>query len=266
MEQPHATICDAMMTMLLGEKFDLKYWPYAFYHYICLYNIIPHGSSILTPFEQVTGKRPNLSSLKTFGCWCYVRLPGCRPAKLETHSQKGIFWGYTATMKNIYYLDLDSNRIKTALHARFNKGMNDLHDPTPNSRQMRLAMGRKLPEDTIFTPAPVSLALDIVSSPFLDPINLTIPIKCSTKTMGFIIESCSIRGRGYLVGLQTNSTASGIRGRNKKLVGSYIIQVNDTTVYSKDDILEAIGICSELAVYDKSPQITLTFAMVKSSP
>ena len=93
LERPHATIGDAMRTMLLGAKLDLKYWPYAFYHYICLYNIIPHGSSILTPFEQVTGKRPNLSSLKTFGCRCYVRLPGRRPAKLDTHSRKGIFLG-----------------------------------------------------------------------------------------------------------------------------------------------------------------------------
>ena len=95
--------------------------------------MIPHGSSMLTQFEQVTAKRPNLSSLKTFGCRCYVRLPGRRPAKLDTHSQKGIFLGYTATMKNIYYLDLESNSIKTALNARFDEGMNDLDDPTPNS-------------------------------------------------------------------------------------------------------------------------------------
>ena len=169
-------------------------------------------------------------------------------------------------MKNIFYLDLESNRIKTALHARFDEGMNDLDTPTPNFRQLRLAMGQKLPEDTIFTPAPVSLALDIVSSPFLDPVTITIPVKCSTETMRFIVESCSIRGRGYLAGLHPNSTASDIRGRNKKLVGSYVIQVNDTPVYSKDDILEAIGICSELAIYDKSPTITLTFATVKSSP
>ena len=48
-------------------------------------------------------------------------------------------------------------------------------------------------------------------------------------------------------------------------MGSYIIQVNDTPVYSKEDILEALGIGSELAIYKKSPQITLTFSTVKSS-
>ena len=52
--------------------------------------------------------------------------------------------GYMATMKNIYYLDMESNHMKTALHARFDEGMNDLDDPTPNSRQLRLAMGKKI--------------------------------------------------------------------------------------------------------------------------
>ena len=141
MERPHATIGNAMQTMLLGANLELKYWPYAFYHYIRLYNMIPHGSSTLTPFEQITAKRPDLSSLKTFGCCCYVRLPGRRPAKLDIHTRKGIFLGYAATMKNIYNLDLESNHIKTALHARFDEGMNDLDNPTPNSQQLRLAMG-----------------------------------------------------------------------------------------------------------------------------
>ena len=48
-------------------------------------------------------------------------------------------------------------------------------------------------------------------------------------------------------------------------MGSYIIQVNDTHVYSKDDIEESLGIFSKLSIYDKSPQATLTFATVKSS-
>ena len=48
-------------------------------------------------------------------------------------------------------------------------------------------------------------------------------------------------------------------------MGLYIIQVNDMPVYSKDDILEALVIGSQLAIYEKSPHITLTFATVKSS-
>ena len=59
-ERPHKTIDNAMRAILLGPKLELKYWPYAFYHYIRLYNMIPHGFSMITPFEQVTSKRPNL--------------------------------------------------------------------------------------------------------------------------------------------------------------------------------------------------------------
>ena len=96
--------------------------------------MITHGSSTINTFEQVTSKIPKLSSLNKFGCRCYVILTGRRSDKLDNHSRKGIFLGYTATMRNIYYLDLESNRIKKALHARFDEGMNDLDEPTPNSR------------------------------------------------------------------------------------------------------------------------------------
>ena len=43
---------------------------------------------------------------------------------------------------------------KTALHAKFDEGMNNLDKMTPNSRQLRLELGRHLPVDEFDSPDP----------------------------------------------------------------------------------------------------------------
>ncbi len=46
-ERPHQTIGDALRTMLSGANLQPNFWLYAFYHYICLYNFVPHGINLL---------------------------------------------------------------------------------------------------------------------------------------------------------------------------------------------------------------------------
>ena len=75
-ERTHQTIGNSMRAILENASLPLKYWANEFYHFIQLYNFIPHGNNTVKPFEHVTKKRPNLSQLRTFGCRCYVRLPG----------------------------------------------------------------------------------------------------------------------------------------------------------------------------------------------
>ena len=48
-------------------------------------------------------------------------------------------------------------------------------------------------------------------------------------------------------------------------MGDYVIQVNDTPVFSKDDIELALGLIVEAAVYDKHLKVVLTFAPEKHS-
>lgn len=50
-----------------------------------------------------------------------ARLPGKRTAKLDSHAAVGIFLGYTATEKNIYYQDVNTLHIKTATHITFDE-------------------------------------------------------------------------------------------------------------------------------------------------
>jgi hypothetical protein len=62
-ERPHRTIADAIRTMLAGAALPPKFWPYAFHHFLRLYNITVHGDKQASPFELCSGCKPDFSSL-----------------------------------------------------------------------------------------------------------------------------------------------------------------------------------------------------------
>ena len=130
----------------------------------------------------------------------------------------------------------DTDRVKTDLHAKFDEGMNDLDTPTPNSRQLRIALGRKLPEDVTGSLAPTNLDLEVHSSPFLSFIDIELPVKCSSYYLGLIISECEKRGMGCISNVIPGTTSAGMKGWQKKHIGDFIIQINDTPVFSKEDI------------------------------
>ena len=51
-ERPHQTIGDALRAMLSGANLQPSFWPYAFYHYVQLYNFVPHGTRPSSPYEM----------------------------------------------------------------------------------------------------------------------------------------------------------------------------------------------------------------------
>ena len=53
-ERPHRTIGDALRAMLHGAGLDAKFWPYAFHHFLRIYNCDVHGDRTMSPFEMCT--------------------------------------------------------------------------------------------------------------------------------------------------------------------------------------------------------------------
>jgi hypothetical protein len=84
-ERPHSTIGDAIRSILYSSGLEQKYWNFAFYHYLRLYNLVPHGNRSASPFELVKGRKPDISRLRVFGCDVFIRPPGRRPSKLEIY-------------------------------------------------------------------------------------------------------------------------------------------------------------------------------------
>ena len=76
-ECPHQPISKAICTMLAGAALPALFWPYAFHHFIRLYNITVHGNRDKSSFEICVGEQPDLTLLRTFGCRVYA-IPGKR--------------------------------------------------------------------------------------------------------------------------------------------------------------------------------------------
>jgi hypothetical protein len=131
-ERPHQTIGDALRAMLSGANLQPNFWPYAFYHYLRLYNFVPHGDRPSSPYEMCGAPLPNLAKLRTFGCRIHVQPTTARYGRVVPNSRLGVFLGYSRSLKIMYYFDLGSSTVKTATHARFDEGMNDLDEPPPN--------------------------------------------------------------------------------------------------------------------------------------
>jgi len=117
-----------------------KLWPYAFHHYIRLYNLVPHAHRDKSCFEICTGQVPDLRYLRTFGCRI-TALPARtrRPSSLDHDARSGIFLGFTKTFKHIFYYDTDTHQVKEAHHVSFDEGFAGSQDAAvpPNVQLLR---------------------------------------------------------------------------------------------------------------------------------
>ena len=123
-ERPHRILADMVRAGLENAGLHVKYWSDALLHAVYIKNRLPHTAfdHQQTPYERLTGFKPDLSKLKVFGCPIVTRKPGKRSPKISKHSYTGLFLRYAKTMKNIVYLDTKTKRIKTTTtYAKFDE-------------------------------------------------------------------------------------------------------------------------------------------------
>jgi hypothetical protein len=82
-------------------------WEEASSTVVYVQNRIPHkilGNK--TPKEVFTGKKPEISHLRIFGCLVFIHVPKEKRTKLEPSRKKGTFVGYNENSKayKIYIL------------------------------------------------------------------------------------------------------------------------------------------------------------------
>jgi hypothetical protein len=54
-ERPHSSIGNAVRAMIYSAQFPHKYWEYAFYMYLRIHSVMPHGSNTISHFQLVMG-------------------------------------------------------------------------------------------------------------------------------------------------------------------------------------------------------------------
>jgi hypothetical protein len=123
--------------------------------------------------------------------------------------------GYSRTLSVLYYFDVESALVKTATHARFDEGLNDLKDVPPHVDALRrLSPDGSAPDVEHPLLSPINLS--ITDNPFHRLDSVTQTIRCLHPTLGFDITACHIRNRGYLSPVVSGSSASHIRNIRRK--------------------------------------------------
>lgn len=92
-ERCNRTLCEKARSMLHSAGLPGSFWDEAVVYASTLRNLSPaHGIS-KTPWEMLTGQKPNLSFLRVFGSLAFVHVPDVNRNKLDPKCVKGVVLG-----------------------------------------------------------------------------------------------------------------------------------------------------------------------------
>ena len=143
-EPPYRTLTNMVQAGLENAGLPPKFWSDALLHAVYLKNRMPHATfhHNMTPYERLTGTPADLSKLHIFGSRVVCHKPRKCTPKLSKHSYSGMFLRYAKTLKNIVYLDVKTNQIKTSTFARFDEAHFSYEHKPPGARIL-IKMGMK---------------------------------------------------------------------------------------------------------------------------
>jgi len=99
-ERKNKTIMEAVKTMIHDQDLPMCLWEEATMTTVYLQNPLSHSAlGFKTPEEMFTGKKPEVSHLKIFGCLVFRHIPKEKRNKLEPSGKRGIFVGYCEVSK-----------------------------------------------------------------------------------------------------------------------------------------------------------------------
>jgi hypothetical protein len=91
---------EAVKTMIQDQDLPMHLWVEAARTIVYVQNILSHSAlGFKTPEEIFTGKKPEVSHLKIFGCPVIVHIPKEKRTKLDSSGKKRIFVGFCEVSK-----------------------------------------------------------------------------------------------------------------------------------------------------------------------
>ena len=91
-ERTWRSLFEMARCLLLQSGLPKSLWTYAVMAAAYIQNRCFHKNIGCTPFEKITGKKPNIANMEAFGSPCYALVQN--PKKLDNRSEKGIFIGF----------------------------------------------------------------------------------------------------------------------------------------------------------------------------
>jgi hypothetical protein len=120
-ENLNNTFGQIIWCILYSADLGPEYWSWALQHAVYIKNRIPHQRIKTSPYHKFIDNVLDLGNLRIFGTKIYTRKPGQRCIEFDKNTAKGLFLGYTATDKNIIYINKTSQKIKIATHVIFDE-------------------------------------------------------------------------------------------------------------------------------------------------
>jgi histone deacetylase 1/2 len=134
-ERKHRHIAELGLTLLAQANMPLSFWWEAFSTAVYLINRLPSTiNQIECPYTVLYKKEPDYSALKPFGCACYPCLRPFNKHKLQFHTTRCVFIGYSNSHKG--YKCLNSHgKTFISRHVVFNENHFPFHDGFLNTRK-----------------------------------------------------------------------------------------------------------------------------------
>jgi transposase InsO family protein len=120
-ERLNRTLKEKVRCMLIDSHLHVEWWGFCIEYAALLRNCLPVSGKTATPLELFSGKMPDLSLVKVFGCKAYVRLEKADQAltKLGPQNETGIFMGLEPNTKA--FRVLIGNEIRVSRHVTFSE-------------------------------------------------------------------------------------------------------------------------------------------------
>ena len=157
-ERKNRTLIEMARTMLDEYKSPYKLWADAI-------NTACHASNRLylrklknkTPYELMTGKKPNVKYFRVFGCKCFILNKRNRLAKFEPKTYEGIFVGYASNSHSYRVLNKSTGCIEESSNVEFDEDNGSqakqivpsvVDDEAPSQVIRTMGIGHILPQKT----------------------------------------------------------------------------------------------------------------------
>ena len=132
-----------------------------------------------TPYEILTGNKPNLKYFRVFGCKCFILKKGVRLSKFEARAHEGIFVGYATNSHAYRVLNKSKGLIEETSNVEFDEnngsqveqsGTCDVGDEIPPQAIRRMGIGHILPiEEPLVAEGEGQCSTQVEPSPPQDP-------------------------------------------------------------------------------------------------
>lgn len=123
-ERYFRSLMDKARCLLTDANLPNKFWAEAVNTASYLLNRSPSKSIKSTPEEVWSGKKPNLSHVKVFGCKAYTHIPTQKRKKLDPRATPSIFVGYSLQTKGYRLYDPVKSVIQTSRDVTFSENEN----------------------------------------------------------------------------------------------------------------------------------------------